>query len=55
MKLARRLVLQLALLAQYIASIWPFARRAQLSSDALYGHSIQHVDCSTTVLLYLDF
>ena len=40
MKLARRLVLQLALLAQYLTTIWLFARRAQLGSDALYGHSV---------------
>ena len=39
-KLVRHVVVQLALLAQCITSIWLFARRVQHGSDALYDHRI---------------
>ena len=40
LKLIRRVIFQLALLAQCIASIWLFSRRVQHGSDALYDHRI---------------
>ena len=39
-KLIRRVMLQLAILAQCITSIWLFARRVHHGSDALYDHRI---------------
>ena len=56
LKLVRSVVLQLALLAQCITSIWLFARRVKHGSDALYDHRIFQLavlGCSASIMSIL--